>query len=154
MQIDFDAQKWKHALPAEQLTQTLDQVFGAQVRVALEHLHRLVAGDGGDLLVTEAALDQAGDSFMAQVVETQPLDAGRFQCAVPSRPELIGSANTIADGFPPEDQIRIQRTYRVAQCNAKNIRRIAGKWHGSSRAVLRLAQVHGAFLQVHLPAGQ
>ena len=42
---------------------------------------------------------------MAQVVETQALDAGLFQCSVPGRPKFIGPANTIATGFTPEDQV-------------------------------------------------
>ena len=62
------------ALFAKYLIQAFDQILGAQVRIALEHLHGLVAGDSGDFLVTEATFDQAGDRLMAQVVKTQALD--------------------------------------------------------------------------------
>ena len=52
------------------------QILSPQVRVALQHLQGLVTGDGRDLHEIESLLEQAAGGFMAQVVETQPLDAG------------------------------------------------------------------------------
>ena len=59
------------ALLAKYLIQPLHQILGAQVCITLQHLHGFVARDGGDFLVAQATLDQAGDRFMAQIMETQ-----------------------------------------------------------------------------------
>ncbi len=67
------------------LIQPRDQIFCAQVCIALQHLHGLVAGDGSDFPITEAGLDQSRYGFMAQIIETQTLDAGIFQRTVPGR---------------------------------------------------------------------
>lgn len=52
----------------------LDQIFGAQMGVPLQHLHRFVTRNGGDLLVAEAGFDQAGNRLMAQIVKAQAGD--------------------------------------------------------------------------------
>jgi len=39
------------------------------MRVALQHLHGLVAGDGRDFLVAEAGFDKTRDRLVAQVVK-------------------------------------------------------------------------------------
>ena len=87
------------------LIQPRHQILRTQVGVALQHLHGLVAGDGGDFLITKAGLDQARDGFVAQVVEAQAPDAGGFQGAVPGRAGFIRTAYAITAGFAEEDQV-------------------------------------------------
>jgi hypothetical protein len=60
-------------ISTHELIQTLKQIFRTQVSLTPQYLHGLVPGNGGDFLVAKADLDQAGDDFVAQVVETQGL---------------------------------------------------------------------------------
>jgi hypothetical protein len=46
-------------LPTHHLIQPHHQIIRPQVRIAFEHLHRFVPGDGGDFLIPKAGFDQA-----------------------------------------------------------------------------------------------
>ena len=96
------------------LIQPCHQIFRPQVRITLQHLHGLVARDGGDFLITKAGLDQPRDGFMTQVVEAQALDTGVFQGAVPGRAEFIRPAYLVATGLTEENQIGIEGAHRIA----------------------------------------
>ena len=87
-------------LSPDQLIQPLDQVFRTKMGITFQHLHGPAAGDGGDLLITETGLDQAGYGFMAQIMEPQALNACLLQRAVPGWSELVGPASAIATRFP------------------------------------------------------
>ena len=58
------------------LAQPCGQVRGAEVGVALEHLQRLMAGDGGDLHHVQSFLEESARSFVPQVMEAEPCDTG------------------------------------------------------------------------------
>ena len=96
------------------LIQSRHQILSPQMGVALQHLHGLVPGDSGDLLVAETGLDQARDGLVAQVMEARTLDAGVFQGAVPGGAEFIGPAYLVAAGLAEKDQGGIEGAHRIA----------------------------------------
>ena len=57
------------------LAQPHGEVLGAQVRVALEHLQRLVARHRGDLHHIEALLEEAARGLVPEIMQAQPNDA-------------------------------------------------------------------------------
>ncbi len=66
--------------------QLVGQLRRLQVRVALEHLQRLVATDGRHFQHAEiAALGQARKRLMAQIMEGKVLDTGPFDGVVKCR---------------------------------------------------------------------
>src|SRR5258705_4602657 len=52
-------------------TQAANEVFGAQMRVSLEHLELFVPADRRDFSDVQALFKQATNSFMAKVVEVK-----------------------------------------------------------------------------------
>src|SRR5580700_1277935 len=58
------------------LAEPRGQIGDAEVGVALEHLQRLVAGDGGDLHHIQSLFEESARSLVPQVVEAEPFDAG------------------------------------------------------------------------------
>ena len=97
---------WKDS--THQLIQSLDQVFSSQVRVALQHLHGLVAGYGGDFLIAKARFYQARDSLVAQVVEAQVGDLCILDDLFPCHAEFIRPAFAVVTGFATEDEVGIE----------------------------------------------
>jgi len=58
------------------LVQTAHEIDCAQVRVALQHFEFPVPGDRSDLDEVQAAFEQAGHGFVAQVVKVQVWHSG------------------------------------------------------------------------------
>jgi hypothetical protein len=53
------------AFSARKKIELFNQILCPQMRVAFEHLHRLVAADGGDFLIRESGFNKAADGLMA-----------------------------------------------------------------------------------------
>ena len=59
-------------------TKFLGQVFGPEVRIALQHLQRFVAGDRSHFHDIEAALEEPGSGLVAQIVKAEALEEVRI----------------------------------------------------------------------------
>lgn len=67
-----------------------EQPLRPQLRVALQHLPVLVAGDERDLLDGKARFEQAAGGFVAEVMEVQVFDAECLACSLKRRSRRLG----------------------------------------------------------------
>src|SRR5690606_28738204 len=96
--------------------QLLHQVFGPQVRIALEHLHRLVAADSRYLLIAQAGFHEPADSLVPQVVKAEVFKARCSLGIGPRFVEQVGASYAIPAGFAEEHQFGFGRSQGVGQC--------------------------------------
>ena len=77
------------------------------MRVALQHLHALMAADGGNFLIRKSGLDKSAHGLMTQVMEAKILQTLLSLDRLPHPIKLVRPPLTIATWFTEEDQIRI-----------------------------------------------
>lgn len=116
------------------LIELAHQILRAQVGIALEHLHRLVAADGRDFLVGQACFHKAADGFVAQIVKAEVLHAGIFLDARPDRIELVSPALVVTSGLT--EKIRSLSMGRTGLFSALRNSRVASTVRGTVRDIV------------------
>ena len=104
--------------------------------IATQHTQILVSGDAGDLHNIQSFLKQPGGGLMAQVVESQVLDAG------PAYGADIGTLDGLG-GKAEKD-----RTVQAAGQGAQHPDGGGGQRHGPGLAVLGVGQVGSAAVEI------
>jgi hypothetical protein len=89
------------------------QILSTQVRISLQHLHRLMTADRGDLLVRKSCFHKPAYGFMSEVVEADIREALFTLDIQPHRIELVGVAFAITSGLTVEDQVCVFRADRM-----------------------------------------
>jgi hypothetical protein len=120
------------------LAERRGQIRGAEVGVALEHLQRLVSGDGGDLHYVQPLLEESAGSLVPQVVEAEPRDAGTAHGA------LEGVLESVCRKLA--EDTTVQRSGEAAQ----NRYGAARQRHTARLAVLGHRQERDAALEIHV----
>lgn len=75
------------------------------MHIMFEHLHRLVAADGGYLLIAQASFHKPANSLVPQVMKVEVLKACRSLGISPCFVEQVGASYAIPTGFGEERQL-------------------------------------------------
>ena len=120
------------------LAEPRSQIGDAEMGVALEHLQRLVAGDGRDLHHVQPLFEETARGLMAQVVNSQTGDASAAR----------GPVEGLLEGL--SRQLTEDAAVRGRRQGAENVDRAARERHSPRVTVLSEREEGSAPLEVHV----